>query len=346
MSRRVAQNRDRDIWSSSRRRPPARTKRRRGRGRRFALFLGVLVICGVVLVPWALRPENLRSQKNWLQARLYSVFQEDSFRGDAMLLADLSDGSVFASKGEKDPQLPASLAKLFVVEYALTLADPDTLVTVSPQSLALVKEGSSMAWIQAREYPLRDLFAAMLVPSGNDAAYAVADYCGGLVSPESAPGQERVNAFLNALASYLTEKGYTGTVLYDPSGYDLQARTTVEDLYQVTAHLLEYPWFREIVRQSSYTATLSDGFTQTWENTNAFLDPDSPYYDPNVQGVKTGSLEDSYNLVVLYQQHGKDFLVCALGSDSDEGRYEDVEALLRTIDQSNYLARQRRCRAR
>ncbi|MGI6254560.1 MAG: D-alanyl-D-alanine carboxypeptidase family protein [Acutalibacter sp.] len=340
MSRRVSQNRgrDRDIWSSSPRRRASRSGRRRGRGGKIALFLVLLVICGAALVPWAMRPESLRPQKNWLQATLYGMFQEDSFQGDAMLLADLSDGSVFASKGEEDSQLPASLAKLFVVEYALTLADPATVVTVSPESLALVKEGSSMAWIQARNYPLKDLFAAMLVPSGNDAAYAVADYCGGLVSPESAPGQERVNAFLNALAGHLAEKGYTGTALYDPSGFDLQARTTAEDLYKVTSALLEYPWFREIVGQRAYTAVLSDGFTQTWENTNAFLNPDSPYYDPNVQGVKTGSLEDSYNLVVLYHQHGKDFLVCALGSDSDEGRYEDVAALLRTIDESSYLA--------
>lgn len=338
MARRVSQNRrqEQELWSSSQRRRHARAAR--ARGRKITIVLLVVAVCLAVAVPWAMQPENLRSQKNWLRSTVYGMLQEDTFQGDALLLADLSDGTVFASKRESELMLPASLAKLFVVEYAVTLADPSTVVTVSPEPLALVKEGSSMAWIQGRDYYLKDLFAAMLVPSGNDAAYAVADYCGGLVSPQSAPGQERVDAFMSALAGHLAERGYTGTTLYDPSGFDLQARTTAEDLYQVTAALLEYPWFREIVSQSTYTATLPDGTTQTWENTNAFLSTASPYYDAKVKGVKTGSLEESYNLVALYEQHGKEFLVCALGCSSDTTRYDDVATIFRTIDESNYLA--------
>ena len=54
--------------------------------------------------------------------------------------------------------------------------------------------------------------------------------------------------------------------------------------------------------------------------------------------MKTGSLEESYNLVALYEQHGKEFLVCALGCSSDTARYDDVATIFRTIDESNYLA--------
>ena len=102
--------------------------------------------------------------------------------------------------------------------------------------------------------------------------------------------------------------------------------------------LLENSWFRDIVCQSSYTAILPDGSTQTWKNTNTFLDPESEYYNENVIGIKTGSLSDDYNLVVLYRQHGKEFLICSLGSSTTSSRYDDVSVILKTIDESNYLS--------
>ena len=86
------------------------------------------------------------------------------------------------------------------------------------------------------------------------------------------------------------------------------------------------------------------GFAARWffldlgEYQRFFLDPDSAYFNPNVKGIKTGSLEGAYNLVVLYQQHGKEFLVVSLGSDSDQARYDAVSQILDTIDDSQYLA--------
>lgn len=135
------------------------------------------------------------------------------------------------------------------------------------------------------------------------------------------------------------EQLYDDTVLYDPSGFDTEARTTALDLKKVVESLLEYQWFRDIVSKSSYKATLPDESTQMWKNTNAFLDSTSDYYNGNVKGVKTGSLSDDYNLVVLYQQHGKEFLICSLGSKSNSSRYDDVNYIIKTIDESDYLSR-------
>lgn len=118
----------------------------------------------------------------------------------------------------------------------------------------------------------------------------------------------------------------------------MSALTTVLDIKAVVDRLLEKDWFRDIISQHSYTATLPDTSTQTWKNTNTFLDPESDYYNKNVIGVKTGSLSDDYNLVVLYQQHGKEFLICSLGSQSNSSRYDDVTYIIKTIDESNSLA--------
>lgn len=99
------------------------------------------------------------------------------------------------------------------------------------------------------------------------------------------------------------------------------------------------PTKKQFFPKSEYDITLPDGSTQTWRNTNTFLDQTSEYYNENVKGIKTGSLSNDYNLVVLYQQHGKEFLICSLGSQSDSSRYDDVNYILKTIDESDYLTK-------
>ena len=118
----------------------------------------------------------------------------------------------------------------------------------------------------------------------------------------------------------------------------MNARTTTLDLKLVLNRLLENQWFRDMISQSSYAAFLPDGSVQIWKNTNAFLDPASEYYNENVIGIKTGSLADDYNLLVLYRQFGKEFLICSLGSQSNSSRYDEVNYLIQTIDESDYLA--------
>ena len=315
-------------------------QRKRRKKKRFGVFLFLLVVCigiGIMFVPWAMQPENFREVKNKINGFLYKEDFPDSYTAKSLILVDCSDDEIFVSKKENEPQIPASLAKLFVIEYASTLADLDSIVVADYGAISLTKPGSSVAQIKEKEYFLHNLFAAMLVPSGNDAAYVVADYCGGLLSPQAESCQERVRIFMENLNLHLQQQGYLDTVLYDPSGFDMEALTTTLDLKEVVYRLLEYSWFREIVSQNTYTATLPDGSTQIWKNTNAFLDPTSEYYNENVCGIKTGSLSDDYNLIVLYQQHGKEFLICSLGSQSDSSRYDDVNFILKTIDESYYL---------
>ena len=45
------------------------------------------------------------------------------------------------------------------------------------------------------------------------------------------------------------------------------------------------------------------------------------------------------DLLEVYQQHGKEFLICSLGSQSDSSRYDDVNYILKTIDESDYLTK-------
>ena len=302
------------------------------------VFLALMIFSSVFVI-WQMKTNEFGGLIDRIEEVFYGTPFKNAYNAKSLILVDLSNDEVFISKRENEQQLPASLAKLFVIKYAVTLADLDSIVSANYEAISLTKSGSSVANIKTKEYYLQNLFAAMLVPSGNDAAYVVADYCGGLLSPQAKNSQERINAFMEHLNDYLQEQGYDDTVLYDPSGFDTEARTTALDLKKVVESLLEYQWFRDIVSKSSYKATLPDERTQMWKNTNAFLDSTSDYYNGNVKGVKTGSLSVDYNLVVLYQQHGKEFLICSLGSKSNSSRYDDVNYIIKTIDESDYLSR-------
>lgn len=311
-----------------------RSRRRKCIRRMLRTLCLLLVVAGVVLAArWAVEPQRLQAEKEWLQTTLQNWTAGQSYGGKSLLVVDRSCNEVVRAKRADKRCVPASLAKLFVIEYATTLAELDDVVNVSEEALALTKPESSVAGLEARPYYLRDLFAAMLIPSGNDAAYAVADYCGGLLKPEAQPGQQRVDVFMEHLRPYLYQQGYEDTVLYDPSGFDAAAYTTAEDLCAVTERLLEYEWVREMVGQLWYAAELPDGSIQLWKNTNLFLEPTSEFYNEHVTGIKTGSLPQNYHLLVLYEKNGREFLICSLGAFSDTGRYEAVSDVLKTVDE-------------
>ncbi len=301
------------------------------------LIILTILILGIFFISWAMKPENFRDIKNQINSFINRYTMTDSYNAKSLIAIDLSNNNDFVSKRATEQQIPASLAKLFVIDYATKLVDLDDVVIAKSEAISLTKQGSSVANIMEKKYYVKNLFSAMLVPSGNDAAYVLADYCGGIISPKATTSKERIEIFMKSLNNYLKEHDYKDTILYDPSGFDIEARTTVLDLKEVVMNLLKNQWFRDIVSQSSYTATLPDGSTQTWKNTNTFLDVTSEYYNKNVIGVKTGSLSDDYNLVVLYKMHGKEFLICSLGSQSNYSRYDDVNYIIKTIDESDYL---------
>lgn len=89
---------------------------------------------------------------------------------------DIEQGEYLFYEG--DSQLPtvASLAKLFAIDYALTKVNLEDVIEVNQEVLDLVPAGSSLANLKVGKYTVKEIMEAMLVPSGNDAAYSLAYY--------------------------------------------------------------------------------------------------------------------------------------------------------------------------
>lgn len=244
---------------------------------------------------------------------------------------DIEEGEYLFYEG--DSQLPtvASLAKLFVIDYALEKVDLEDVVEVNQEVLDLVPTGSSLADLNVGEYTVKQLIEAMLVPSGNDAAYVLANYIAKNELGEGYTVMEYINYFMTELSEYLKEEGYFKTHLYnDPSGASMQADTHLDDINRVALKLLNYDFVKECIGKSSFSIQTSQG-EFTWKNTNKFLDKNSPYYNANVKGMKTGTMASSYSIVVLFEKDGKEYLITCLASLSDEGRYKAVQSAIKTI---------------
>ena len=244
---------------------------------------------------------------------------------------DIEQGEYLFYEG--DSQLPtvASLAKLFAIDYALNKVELEDIVEVNQEVLDLVPVGSSLANLKAGEYTVKQIIQGMLVPSGNDAAYALAYYIAKDELGEGYTTTEYINYFMAEVSEYLTEEGYSKTHLYnDPSGASMQADTHLDDINRVALKLLNYDFVRECIGKSSFSIRTPQG-EFTWKNTNEFLDKSSPYYNANVKGMKTGTMASSYNIVVLYEKGGKEYLITCLAALSNEGRYKAVQSAINTI---------------
>ena len=229
-------------------------------------------------------------------------------------------------------QLPtiASLAKLFAIDYALTVVKLDDVFEANEETLKLVPAGSSLAYLKPGTYTARQIMQAMLVPSGNDAAYVLAYNIGKKYLGAGHSAKDYVKHFVKNLSSHLVHEGYRKTELFDPSGFSMQASTNLDDINKVTLKLLGYDFVKECIGKSSFTIHTKQG-NFTWKNTNEFLDTTSLFYNEHIKGVKTGTMGSSYNLIALYEDNGKNYLITCLASHSNKDRYKAVQAAINTI---------------
>ncbi|HEV7148021.1 MAG TPA: peptidase M15, partial [Pedococcus sp.] len=98
-------------------------------------------------------------------------------RDESWLLADLDTGAVLAGKAPHARLLPASTLKTLT---ALTLIPKLTATTTVTATAADARmDGTRVGLVPGLPYTVHQLFQAMLMASGNDAAHALAQAAGG-----------------------------------------------------------------------------------------------------------------------------------------------------------------------
>ena len=256
---------------------------------------------------------------------------------DTVFLADLHDPSHAILGLERNADVkryPASTTKIMTCIIALENGGMDDLVTVSKRACNLSERNSKMGLKPGETYPLIDLLYGLMLPSGNDAAIAIAEHIGGSV--------DGFAAMMNAKAQSL---GLTGTHYMNPHGlHHKEHYTTARDLAILTAYALDNDTFREIVRTTEYTATSADGRKLILRSSNRLLrDVTANTYQPysclyeNAIGVKTGDTHLAGECLVAAAQKGDTVYLLVLlhgknAPDGTKGLEKDAYAAQRFYD--------------
>lgn len=191
-----------------------------------------------------------------------------------------ASGKPLFSRSADVPIAPASLTKLVTACTALSWLDANTILPIGDE-LLLVHPGSSTSQLsQGQRASLYDLITAMLLPSGNDAAYTVAVNTARIVSgnPDMS-SSAAVDYFCKLMNDFTAQIGARQSCFTTPEGWDDPAQyTTVNDLALIAAHAMNIPEIREIAAMSSARTQFASGEIFEWKNTNALLDPENRYH--------------------------------------------------------------------
>lgn len=182
-------------------------------------------------------------------------------------------GEIVFEKNAYEQHSMASTTKIMTAVVALENSRPDDVITVSGD--AAIQEGSSAYISEGDRIFMRDMLFGLMLNSGNDAAYAIAEHIAG--SRE---------AFADIMNWYAWEKmGAVHTQFINPSGLDGEGHySTAYDMALITRYAMRIPEFRRIVATRTMTAQpLNRDEPLYFSNHNKLLD----MYDGCI-GVKTG----------------------------------------------------------
>lgn len=261
-----------------------------------------------------------------------TVPQWTTFPADRMLTAKqyfvydcLADDFVKTSGDTAQQVYPASITKLFSAYVAGQYLRKDLSIKVGA-SLDLVHAGSSVAGLEkGDQVTVRQLIEGMMLPSGNDAAYVLAVEAGRVLAGKSATTQEAVDAFVAEMNRQAKILGMTDTNFANPDGiHRAEHYSSFRDLARLGVLALEDPVIMQYVATQQETLTLSRGTLQ-WENTNALIREDSPYYCPYAIGLKTGQTPSAGScLLSAFQYKERTLIIGVFGCPEVEDRFADT----------------------
>ncbi|HEX6525106.1 MAG TPA: serine hydrolase [Streptosporangiaceae bacterium] len=215
-------------------------------------------------------------------------------------IANARTGAILWSR-ELNTQRPiASITKVMTALVVLRSGGLNNTLTIPRSVIAYVNEyGASSAGLHPGDrLTVRQLLSAMVLPSGADAAYTLAQAYG--------PGISAFVAKMNATAWAL---GMTRTHFTNFDGLPYPYRTadysTAADLIKLGRAAMSWAAFRTVAAERSYHLPAGSGHhAYTWYSTNPLLG-----HYPGAMGIKTGWTPYSGHCLLFEVSRGSVMLI-------------------------------------
>ncbi len=250
------------------------------------------------------------------------------------VLIDLDTDTILYKNNMNQQCRPASLTKMMtlLVAYEKYKDKLNETVTLTSEMIS-VPSGSSTANLMAGDrITVYDLLYAMMLPSGNDAAKALAFLFGST--------EEEFVGLMNDEAQKL---GMNNTRFANTHGFDDDNHyTTTYDLALLSCALCRnqelvkifssYVHRAEVYREQANLTDNDDKTTGkatvTFYNTNTMLNPRGAGYFEGLKGIKTGYTSKAGNCLASYYEKNDRRLVCVVTNDNQGERDNDTRKLI------------------
>ncbi|MEV6942429.1 D-alanyl-D-alanine carboxypeptidase [Streptomyces sp. NPDC051172] len=215
-------------------------------------------------------------------------------------------------------------AKVVLAQPNLNL-DAKVTIQKAYSDYVVANNASQAHLIVGDKVTVRQLLYGLMLPSGCDAAYALADKFGSGTTRDA-----RVKSFIGKMNKAASDLHLTNTHFdsFDGIGNG-NNYSTPRDLTKIASSAMKNSTFRAVVKTKSYTAktVTKTGSIRTmnpWTNTNGLLSS----YSGTI-GVKTGSgPEAGYCLVFAATRGGRTVIGTVLSSTSIPQREADAKKLM------------------
>ncbi len=221
----------------------------------------------------------------------------------AILVKDLATGTILYEKNASERLPIASTTKIMTALVASAYFKPNTILIIGQSSQI---PGSRVGLIFGEDLSFRSLLYGMLLNSGNDASYAIAEnYPGGVLG------------FVSTMNKKATDLNLLNTHFENPAGFDSPNHySSAKDLSVITEEALKDSQLSRIFStKETSIVSLDKKYTHNLANLNKLLSSVK-----GVLGVKTGYSDIAKeNLVTLVERDGHKILSVVLGSDDRFG---------------------------
>lgn len=232
---------------------------------------------------------------------------------ESAVIADAESHRILFSKNPDLRFSPASTTKIMTALTAFEYYKDGSILTIFSPKV----DGSNIGFVQGEKYNIHNLLLAMLLPSSNEAAVAIAqNYPGG------------IDAFVRRMNEKAIELDLKNTHFIDPSGLDDDNNySTSSDMARLASELLKNKTLSEIV--GTKTALITDISGQhkiMLANLNKLLGVDG------VNGIKTGTTVGAGEVLVTSKpQNGHTFIMVVMKS---KNRFQDTRELIALLNKN------------
>ncbi|MEK8130114.1 D-alanyl-D-alanine carboxypeptidase family protein [Paenibacillus filicis] len=308
------------------------------------VHVAVLALFGIVLAVCWQHADQIRpyAVSVWEAARqTANPLSGPQIKGQAGLVINAGTGETLYAKHENERMYPASTTKILTALIALEQAKPDEPVVVGDEVNLREPDEASAGLRAGQRLTMRDLLAAMLLPSGNDAARTIAVFVGRKACGSKQTSAQALDCFAGLMNSKAAKLGAKHSHFVNPNGlHDPQHYSTARDLAIIARKAMEMDEFRQIVAVNEYKATVGasgktvmtaaggGGQTFRYANRNLLLQADSGFYMQGVNGIKTGFTDQAGYCLVASARQGREEIISVVLHSTQTEVWTDSKSLL------------------